>query len=545
MPAPLLFALAVASLPSHDVGAPPAVPACEGRAGMRCVAGGRVSVGVGDTARTVTVPRFFIDEHVVSAGDYRKCVRAHACEPAAAGKGRGPVTVDWARAERYCAFAGKRLAQESEWEAAVQGGMVPTGQEWTNTWAVTPKTCPAPSVPIESASKVEWFPPARCGARDVLDACDGAVLCGTLHKRVWKDAAAPSARHQASSLEDGARKGFRCATSTTYLTTFPSRFTAARATPPDPKPPTAAEKAAFDSVVEDTLDVPPCPKAGRSFLTCRDPRSYLKSNEPKLGVLVPYVENMGGAYTGVGSAQSYTFVALARSRWAWLFDYDENVVRWHHVLRALILAAENRAAFAALFHKDAVARGVAAIEAAYPADAERANLVTLYKSSAPFLGRHYAAQEKIGYTWLGSDEHYAYIRLLYQQGRMRALRGNMLDVHAMKSIGDAARRLGVPVRIYYPSNAAEFWVFTDQYRKNVRGLPFDDDSIVVQTISGVSLKTGFGQKGYWHYNVQYGREQQALLELPGYTREKQLLWHRVKTDSPELTLCGMPAAAGP
>jgi hypothetical protein len=123
---------------------------------------------------------------------------------------------------------------------------------------------------------------------------------------------------------------------------------------------------------------------------------------------------------------------------------------------------------------------------------------------------------------------------------MRAMRGNMLDSHAMISIGDAAKKLKVPMRIYYPSNAPEFWPFSEQYRKNVRNFPFDDDSIVAQTISGISLKTGFGQTGYWHYNVQYGKEQQALLALPGYTREKQLLWHRVKSESTELTLCGLP-----
>ena len=514
-----------------------------GPEGMKCVPAGTVSVGEGDAKRDVLLARFFIDEHAVTVHAYKACVDAKACAPIAThGKAAdAPIVVDWPRAERYCAFAGKRLASEAEWEAAAQRAIPGEGAQWTNTWEVKPSKCAAPDATIAGAFDADSLAPALCGTVDELDACDGAVLCGTLHTRIWKDPAAATARKGASSLEDGGGKGIRCATSTTYLTRFPSRWTTKpRERPADPTPPTPEQLAIMNAVGEDTLDVPPCPKVGRSFLTCRDPRSYLKSNEPRLNVLAPYVENMGGGYTGVASDQNYTFIALARSQWAWVFDYDPNVVRWHHVLRAMILDAPDRAAFVERFKKASLKRGAEILATTYKDDPELANLVELYKSSGPTLVDHYAGQAKEAYTWLGTDEHYAYIRLLYQQGRMRALRGNMLDVHAMEGIGEAARKLSVPIHIYYPSNAAEFWVFTDQYRKNVRDLPFDDDSIVVQTISGISLKSGFGQQGYWHYNVQYGREQQALLGLKGYSREKQLLWHRVKTDSTELTTCGMP-----
>ncbi|HEY4223223.1 MAG TPA: SUMF1/EgtB/PvdO family nonheme iron enzyme [Myxococcota bacterium] len=522
-------------------------PCAGGPAGMKCVPAGAVTVGDGELKRDVTLERFFIDDHVVTSDEYKACVDTKAClSPLKKSKKDAPVLVDWPRAERYCAFAGKRLPSESEWQAAASKGALGEGDnektapQWTKTWSVTPKTCPSASAPIPDESKNDYFPPALCGARDVLDACDGAVLCGTLHRRVWKDQATPSARKDASSIDDAAAEGFRCATSTTYLTKWPSQWNVARPALPDPAPPTAEELAIFNGVEEDTLEVPPCPKAGRSFLTCRDPASYLKSNEPKLGVLEPYVTNMGGAYTGVASDQNYTFIALAHSRWAWAFDYDANVVRWHHVLRAIIIDSADRKDFLAHFAPKKIAHGVAVLDAMYKDDAELKNLETLWKTSAPSLADHYKWQSGQSYTWLGSDEHFAYIKLMYTQGRLKALRGNMLDVHAMHSIGEAAKKLNTPIHIYYPSNAAEFWPFNDHYRDNVRNFPFDDESIVVQTISGLSLKTGFGQTGYWQYNVQYGHEQQALLALPGYTREKQLLWHRIKTDSTEVTLCGLP-----
>lgn len=82
--------------------------------------------------------------------------------------------------------------------------------------------------------------------------------------------------------------------------------------------------------------------------------------------------------------------------------------------------------------------------------------------------------------------------------------------------------------------------FTDAYRANVAGLPFDDTSIVLQTIS--SIKTHFGQTGYWHYNVQHGLDHQRVLALPGYSRARQLFVDgRVKTDTGELTITALPS----
>jgi hypothetical protein len=95
------------------------------------------------------------------------------------------------------------------------------------------------------------------------------------------------------------------------------------------------------------------------------------------------------------------------------------------------------------------------------------------------------------------------------------------------------------MRIYYPSNAPEFWLFNDAYRANVAALPFDAQSIVVQTLS--SVKSGFGQTGYWHYDIQHGLDHQRQLALPGFTRARQLFVFRTKTDSGELTTAGLPA----
>ena len=81
----------------------------------------------------VTVRGFSLEVTEVTEADYKKCVDAGKCKVPAPPPGnfplfdpvkraRHPVTnVNWESAQAYCAWAGKRLPTEAEWELAARG----------------------------------------------------------------------------------------------------------------------------------------------------------------------------------------------------------------------------------------------------------------------------------------------------------------------------------------------------------------------------------------------------------------------------------------
>lgn len=110
--------------PTADlVGSPDMLPVPGGRFTMGTDSGGEEDE---HPAHTVTLDPFLLDRTEVTNSAYAECVGAGACKSAGEDKAyarpRQPVVgVSWDDAKAYCAWRGKRLPWEAEFERAARG----------------------------------------------------------------------------------------------------------------------------------------------------------------------------------------------------------------------------------------------------------------------------------------------------------------------------------------------------------------------------------------------------------------------------------------
>lgn len=539
---PAVQATAVAPAPAAELAAPaPAAVVEKPREpgfcdqvpeGMVCEPGGKVE------GTDVELSPFYIDARPVSVGEYAACHAAGACtrRPSQRGVAQdAPAVVDWLRAREVCAWHGKRLPSEWEWQQGARGRET-LALEWTGTAGA--KDCGA-----------------ACSGRDPLGPCDGVHPCGGARVLRGHQARVVESLHQTRRSP-----GVRCASGAAALTTWPPRQVAEPyPEPPVPGPLSEAARRLVAEIDQDPIEdkkicdeevratwAPGLQRGGRAALTCRDPFPYIKANEGRTHVFAPFIANLGGAYVGVASDQNYSLLAAARSEIAWLVDYDPRVVVHHKRLRALILRSDTPQAFVARFAPEGQREALAIFDEVYAGDPDLAAIKAGFRATREDLALYYAGQLKPAardageFGWLADAEDYAYVRALYQQGRIVPVKGDLMGARTLRSIAAAANALAVPVRVVYLSNAPTAWGgdVVQGFRDNLRGLPFDERSVVLQTTNA----GGFRQTGYWHYNIADGRHLQRLLARPGYDRVMKLLAERIPTPDGDVTVLALPGA---
>lgn len=292
-------------------------------------------------------------------------------------------------------------------------------------------------------------------------------------------------------------------------------------------------QAFWSSFPLDALDpVEPCADADLEALDCRDPATYVQTNERGHPLWGPQIEALGGAYLGFDSTQSYSFIAKAKSEWAWLVDWNPVLLRMHRIVHAVVGANATAQEFAAAFRPERLEDTLAGLDH-YCAERGIEDCETLKQTArelAPTLAltfRRALRQRPLfpEWGWLHAPGEYEYVRELIARGRVRVLPAELDGEDTLAGIGESARAMGVPIRVVYLSNRENDWnTLPATARANLQGLPFDDETLVLRTIG----KRWNSQPGFsrWHYNAHAGLDYQSRLDDEAFERPRDLMPER-------------------
>lgn len=232
---------------------------------------------------------------------------------------------------------------------------------------------------------------------------------------------------------------------------------------------------------------------------------YVQSNETRHDLYFPYIEGIGGAFIGVGSDQSFTMMASARSELAFLIDIDYRVVDLHRMYAVMIPAAETPQALVDMWGEADEGTTISFLEEALAeADEDaRARIIRGYRVGRETVHRHLLrvlgrAVDDEPASWLSDARMYDHVRALYRTGRVRIMPGNLTGGSSLQSIAQSCKALDVPVRVLYMSNAEEYFKYDTQFRANIEALPVDDEGMLLRTIYSKKWE----HADLWAYQVQ-------------------------------------------
>ncbi|MGC4088998.1 MAG: SUMF1/EgtB/PvdO family nonheme iron enzyme [Polyangiaceae bacterium] len=174
---------ATATPPSAPAPSPPeakpAAPAARCAAGTALVVGG--SFQRARTPAPKVIPDLCVDVLETTPPEYDECVKAGACTKDGVDcasnstygkpdKSKLPmVCIEYAQAERYCAFRGKRLPTTDEWEWAARGGSEARTYVWGND---------KPSEQLCWAGKTKQLEACEVGSHPLDKSRDGLIDLG-------------------------------------------------------------------------------------------------------------------------------------------------------------------------------------------------------------------------------------------------------------------------------------------------------------------------------------------------------------------------------
>ncbi len=259
---------------------------------------------------------------------------------------------------------------------------------------------------------------------------------------------------------------------------------------------------------------------------------YYRTNERRHELLVPHLRGLGGALVGVGADQCYTLAVIARSSLIFAVDYDRRVPKVHAMYSVLVPASESVAALIARFEPGARRQTEALLREGLTGDESVDSIVRTYSRTRQDLHAYLLRVQRRNASWLSDEESYAYVRALFQSGRVIARTGDVTGEETLRRVGATARELGVPVRMVYFSNAEQFFRYSGDFVTNMQALPVDDRSVVVRTFRHRSIPNA--ERDNWHYLVHEFADFRERVESGAYPRLNFLIGDLARARAPFL-----------
>lgn len=243
---------------------------------------------------------------------------------------------------------------------------------------------------------------------------------------------------------------------------------------------------------------------------------YPASNERRIDFFYDHIKGIKGIYIGVGTDQNLTFLAWARSDFAYLMDFDIVAVYVNKIHLFFISQSPTILEFGNYWKRNNQKASFKILKKKF----EKQNDWKLYQqawkiafrgeSDVPerfgelrYMARHFKLK-----TFTNNPEDYSFIRKMVLNHKIQAISGDLKGFKTMQNIARRSLKMNLPVRVLYLSNAEDYFRYPENMRKNYLALPVDDKSVVIRTISVGARYLGFpkGEKfpesGPLHYNVQ-------------------------------------------
>jgi hypothetical protein len=245
---------------------------------------------------------------------------------------------------------------------------------------------------------------------------------------------------------------------------------------------------------------------------------YWVSDEQRHDLFRRTIADKGGIFIGLGTDQNYLMAGWARPEILVPFDFDQMVIDLHFAFRAIFLGAKDRRKFFKMWTREEAEATMELIAKAYADNAERAeDAVRAYKKARRSVHRRLRRvirtyrRNRIP-TYLTNDEQYRFVVNLFATGRVFPVRGDLTREKTLTDISKAARECGLTVRVLYLSNAEQYFRYVGtNFKANMLGLPFDQDSVVIRT---VGLRKPWSADGMYEYVVQSGENLWTWMKHP-------------------------------